>query len=80
MCVGHDRARAVQKRLNRSRWGIQFRAIKKPRGCTFALPDKYDGAICAAAVMRPAATVTLATCFNMIPIDSKKANALAALP
>ena len=59
---------------------VSCAGIKKPRGCTFALPDKYDGSICAAAVMRPAAIVTLAASFNMIPIDSKKANALAALP
>jgi len=32
------------------------------RGCTLAPHDEYDGGISAAAAMRPADTITVATC------------------
>jgi len=33
--------------------------------CILAPPDEYDSSICAAAAMRPAATITVATCSSL---------------
>jgi len=68
-CVGQNcqpRKTAEHSRMpfvNRLAWAKE--PLTDRYECILAPPDEYDSSICAAAAMRPAATITVATCSSL---------------